>query len=166
MTTRPTGFQLIGSGPDAGKTTTGPEWYWAWDTKILYHLESGAYVVAIAGQPGPWHTVGGTGEPAFQNSWANYGSGYGPTRFRLEAGGTRVAFDLAISGGANGTVMFTLPVGFRPPYPRTVSCAIGSWLAGALVIGTDGTVTAQTYSGGWGASITAFCSTQGSFALT
>lgn len=118
--------------------------------------------------PGPWQTVNpiGGAAPAFVNSWANYGSGYGPTRFRLEAAGTRVAFDLTVASGANGTVMFTLPVRFQPSSPKVVPCVIGSWLPGALLIGTDGTVVAWAFTGGWAASITAFCSTQGSFALT
>ena len=34
----------------------------------------------------PWHLVGGTGEPAFQNSWANIG-GYTPARFKKDSTG-------------------------------------------------------------------------------
>lgn len=60
-----------------------------------------------------WHNVGGAGEPAFQNSWANYGSGYAAAAFRKDANGF-VHVKGVVSGGANNTVIFTLPAGYRP----------------------------------------------------
>jgi hypothetical protein len=61
-----------------------------------------------------WHSVGNAGEPAFQNSWVNYGGSYQTAGFRKDPFG-RVYLKGLIKGGANATVAFTLPVGYRPP---------------------------------------------------
>lgn len=65
----------------------------------------------------PWHEVGASGEPAFQNGWANVGGvtdetlAFRKTYFQLEMKG------LIDSGTiTDGTVVFTLPdlLGYRP----------------------------------------------------
>jgi hypothetical protein len=63
-----------------------------------------------------WHLVGGSGEPAFQNSWANNASPatYPVAAFRKDPTG-RVALRGLVNGGPTGVAMFTLPVGYRPP---------------------------------------------------
>jgi hypothetical protein len=62
-----------------------------------------------------WHTVGATGEPAFQNSWVNYDAAtFASAGFRKDPGG-RVAIRGSIKTGASGTIAFTLPTGYRPP---------------------------------------------------
>jgi len=58
------------------------------------------------------HLVGAAGEPAFQNSWANTGSG-DPLCFRKTPEG-KVYIRGSIVGGASATTAFTLPVGYRP----------------------------------------------------
>lgn len=66
-----------------------------------------------------WHTVGSTGEPPFQNSWVNYDTTtYAAAGFRKTPDG-RVSVKGLVKTGATSTVVFTLPVGYRPP--RTVS---------------------------------------------
>lgn len=61
-----------------------------------------------------WHTVGGAGEPSFQNSWVNYASGYSSVAFRKDPLGKVILRGAIKSGTVPGTV-FTLPTGFRPP---------------------------------------------------
>jgi hypothetical protein len=63
--------------------------------------------------PGPWHKVGDPGEPAFQNSWAAEGGGALAPQFRQTLG-AGPEIQGAFTGGAYGTVAFTLPVGYRP----------------------------------------------------
>jgi len=62
-----------------------------------------------------WHTIGDPGEPAFQNSWTNYGAPFGPVRFTKLSSGLVVVDGLANPGTiTNGTLVFTLPPGYRP----------------------------------------------------
>src|SRR5262252_7708069 len=62
---------------------------------------------------GPWHYVGATREPPFQNGWDNIGDPYQVMRFRelLDEG---IEIQGSVTGGASGTVIFTLPVRYRP----------------------------------------------------
>lgn len=60
------------------------------------------------------HGVGDVGEPAFQNSWVNENTAvYNGLSFR-KYNNNEVKFEGQISGGATSTVIFTLPVGYRP----------------------------------------------------
>lgn len=86
----------------------------------LAHPPRGLLILGVLGAlPDPypaedsgWIVVGSGGSaPAFENSWANFGGGYGGARFRKV--GDRVYLDGMIAGGSVGTV-FTLPVGYRP----------------------------------------------------
>ena len=66
-----------------------------------------------------WHYVGTAGEPAFQDSWANYdaaGTGWTQARFRkLSTGVVQVQglVNRPTMPGTNSPI-FTLPVGYRP----------------------------------------------------
>jgi hypothetical protein len=60
-----------------------------------------------------WHEVGDTNEPAFQNSWTNYGSGYSTAAFMKDPHGM-VKLRGIVQSGSSGTVVFTLPEGYRP----------------------------------------------------
>lgn len=65
---------------------------------------------------GRWRYVGETDEPAFQNGWHNVGGDLVPMRFRLLLG-CGVEIQGSVTGGATGTVVFTLPdEGYRPDY--------------------------------------------------
>jgi hypothetical protein len=77
---------------------------------------------------GPWHYVGALGEPAFQSGWVNVGGGLAALRFRLLVGspaddgdsiddrGTSLEIQGSVTGGDSGTVVFTLPEGYRPSH--------------------------------------------------
>ena len=60
-----------------------------------------------------WHEVGDANEPAFENSWVNYGSGYSTTGFMKDPHGM-VKLKGVVQSGTSGTVVFTLPAGYRP----------------------------------------------------
>lgn len=67
-----------------------------------------------AENPGPWHIVGSTGESAvFQNSWANVQPNILPPLAYRKAG-DYIEWSGLIVGGAAGSVITTVPVGFRP----------------------------------------------------
>lgn len=80
-----------------------------------------------------WHLVGTTGEPAFQNSWVNYGLGDSFMRgamFRKDENGIVHLQGLVMNGTA-ATPIFTLPVGYRP-LEGTHGVNIGSATASPL----------------------------------
>lgn len=64
----------------------------------------------------PWKYIGASGQPAFKNSWLNNGSPYSNLRFKRD--GNFVIIDGVITTGGtsstSGSVIFTLPIGFRP----------------------------------------------------
>jgi hypothetical protein len=95
-----------------------------------------------------WHIVGAAGEPAFQNSWASV-AGFPTVAFRRFPDGT-VAVRGAVSGGTAGGVIFTLPVGYRPPV-RAEFAPAGAPPGPGLPIGTtvlaDGTVVPSSSMG-------------------
>lgn len=64
----------------------------------------------------PWHAVGASGEPAFQNSWAN-AAGSAPVAFRKDPSGV-VHLHGGTANGTNNTTILTLPAGYRPPSTR------------------------------------------------
>lgn len=86
-----------------------------------------------------WHVVGGTGEPAFQNSWVNT-AGEAPASFFRDPYGI-VHLRGRIQGGANNTVAFTLPAGYRPGYNQMLAAAVYSGstpIAGFVYLQTSG----------------------------
>lgn len=58
--------------------------------------------------------IGGSGKPAFENSWVNYALGYDAAEYYKDPLG-RVRLSGAVKSGGAGTVIFTLPQGYRPP---------------------------------------------------
>jgi hypothetical protein len=60
-----------------------------------------------------WHEVGAAGEPAFENSWANYLGGFSTAAFYKDPYGM-VHLKGLVQGGTIGTAIFQLPDGYRP----------------------------------------------------
>ncbi|HVE81045.1 MAG TPA: hypothetical protein VNA68_02850 [Candidatus Dormibacteraeota bacterium] len=60
-----------------------------------------------------WHEVGAGGEPAFLNTWTNYGGNYATVAFRKDHFGIVHLRGVTKSGTMN-TGVFALPVGYRP----------------------------------------------------
>lgn len=59
--------------------------------------------------------------PTLVNSWTEMAAIY-PVRYRKDSLG-KVTLKGRITGGVSGTTVFTLPVGYRPPYTMSLSCA-------------------------------------------
>lgn len=91
----------------------------------------------------PWHYVGAAGEPAFQNSWVNYGGANNPgAKFRKYPDG-KVKLSGIVKTGASGTAVFTLPTGYLPGAAGVVEFAVNSAGGGGaycLVNGANGQV--------------------------
>ena len=60
-----------------------------------------------------WINVGAAGAPAFQNGWVNFGGGEAPASYYRDRLGI-VHFRGLIKSGPTNSVVFTLPVGYRP----------------------------------------------------
>ena len=92
----------------------------------------------------PWHYVGATGEPAFQNSWAN-SPGMPALAFRIRETGI-VDLQGVLVDGADSTTVFTLPEGYRPSQFVMVPAVSVTPSAAYFTIDTDGDVTCS-YNG-------------------
>jgi hypothetical protein len=64
--------------------------------------------------PESWRLVGTTNQPAFQNSWVNFGAPFTSAAFRKERGGI-VRLRGVVKSGVATTVIWTLPITYRPP---------------------------------------------------
>lgn len=60
-----------------------------------------------------WHMVGGTGEPAFDNSWVNFGAPEPVLKFKKDVFGW-IHIEGTVKSGAPGLCIFTLPTGYLP----------------------------------------------------
>lgn len=86
-----------------------------------------------------WATVGGLGQPAFQNSW-NFNTN--PVKFKKDNSGF-VCIEGICSGGTSGTTVFTLPAGFRPSNSKRFRGSSNSLSSGEeqyLSVDTSGNV--------------------------
>ena len=95
-----------------------------------------------------WHEVGAVGEPAFQNSWSNYATGYNTVAFRKDAFGF-VHVKGAATGGTAGVAVFTLPVGYRPAlisYFATPGAFISVTGAGAIALSVSAAISLDVIS--------------------
>lgn len=91
------------------------------------------------------HSVGAVGEPAFANSWVNFGGSNGPAQFVKDSTGRVQATGVIKSGTVGDVTAFTLPVGYRPPYLRSFIVNAGG-SPGVVSVGTDGAVKVQSGS--------------------
>lgn len=70
---------------------------------------------SIIGGIEAWHEVGEAGEPAFENSWENYGGVYTTAAFMKDPlGFVHLKGFIAKGVTTNSTPVFTLPAGYRP----------------------------------------------------
>lgn len=88
-----------------------------------------------------WHYIGTTGEPAFENDWGELAFAPLPA-FRIREAGV-VDLHGGFTGGDGGTVVFTLPEGYRPS-AGTIVLGVGlsdPATPAFLSIATNGEVT-------------------------
>jgi hypothetical protein len=108
-------------------------------------LSSAAFVKTASE---PVHVVDAPGEPGFQNNYTNYGSGFSTVGFYKDSTGiVHLRGTLKkLSGTFDGSAVFTLPAGYRPPQILSLPAATDSG-SGALQIGTDGSVVVYCWTG-------------------
>jgi hypothetical protein len=87
--------------------------------------------------------VGGTGHPAFTNSWVYFGSDAEPA-FWKDAFGL-VHLRGVMKSGTVGSPAFTLPPSYRPPAVERF-VVLSNDAVGRIDVGTDGTVTPKSPS--------------------
>jgi hypothetical protein len=83
--------------------------------------------------------IGTTGQPAFANSWVNYGAPYANASFLLGPDGY-VRLHGTIKTGTLGSAAFTLPPMYRPA-AAIPFLVLSNGAAGRVDVGSDGTVT-------------------------
>ena len=87
---------------------------------------------------GDWRWIGSQGQPAFANSWVNYGAPYSSAAFIKDPLGV-VRLHGVIKSGTVGSAAFTLPPGYRPDAALTLP-TISNGAFGRVDIFTAGTV--------------------------
>jgi hypothetical protein len=165
---------LAGAAPTTGSGAVGDWWFdtstanvwnktddFTWTLKANIKGPTGATgPTGPTGATGPagtmpapeaWHFVGGSGEPAFQNSWSNYdtaGTTWRRAAFWRDPVGVLHLTGL-IQAGAPGTV-FTLPTGFR--MTGDAGSAIFAVMANGgtarVDVATSGIVSVSSYTTG------------------
>ena len=94
-------------------------------------------VIAFGREPN-YRAIGGTGQPAFTNSWTNFGSNWAPASFWRDPLGF-VHLRGLIKSGVVDSAAFTLPPGFRPKV-NEVFGTVSNAAIGRVDVLTDGTV--------------------------
>jgi hypothetical protein len=110
---------------------------------------------AAVPKAGPWHRVGGQGEPTYGAEWSQ--NAESPLEFRTEPNGIvrlRGWFDQKVNAewSNTGTPVFILPPGFRPPeHMRIPAAGSNAREPGQLFLNADdGTVMVQGETAGNG----------------
>lgn len=82
-----------------------------------------------------WREVGGGGNPNFINLFGNLGGGFNTVAFKRMPDGTVLLKGTAnrAGGTADGTTIFTLPVGYRPPATALLPAGNGSGVTAVAV---------------------------------
>lgn len=146
-TTRPTGAARY---PGLGIYETNTQKFFVWNGAIWGIWGFDGQIVPVP----TWHRVGQPGEPIFENGWGNYtlAGNWQYLRFFLSPDDF-VSIEGIIDGGgvANGTVIFTLPAGYRPtrtvtfPVPTSPTPPVS---LGRIDIEMDGSVSVQDTNAG------------------
>jgi hypothetical protein len=95
-------------------------------------------------------TLPSWGTFSLQNSWVNYGSGYNTAEFTKTSAGRVFLKGLVKSGTAtSGTVIATLPVGYRPLETLVFQVATSPNVAARIDVQADGDVIIYAGSNSW-----------------
>lgn len=95
--------------------------------------------VTVGVLPEPWHQVGATGQPAFQNGWVNFDSGANAqVAFYKDPHGVVRLKGLAKNGTVSSTI-FNLPAGYRPATDLRFT-TINNGVPSYSVVGANGNV--------------------------
>ena len=82
------------------------------------------------------------------NGWVNYQNSYNPGQYFRDSLGV-VHFRGLIRAGANGTIAFTLPAGYRPAYRQLHVVSTNPNVAGRVDVDTSGNVIIVSGDPGW-----------------
>lgn len=119
-----------------------PTDYTYFDT-VIWVMHSGAPLVVgrlphMGGDLEDWHLVGTGSEPAFQNSWVNFGGTDAVAGFYMQPDGW-VRLKGLVKDGTSTATIFTLPDGYRPPVTIPFT-SISASAACTIEVSTTGTV--------------------------
>lgn len=113
----------------------------------------------ISGAAETWHAV------AFQNSWANSGSGVACQYRKTILNRVEIVGDLTVPVAGPNTVIFTLPAGYRPASTQQLELIVVSAAGGAAqfttiraFVAAAGNITAANFPAGLTACRVAFAS--------
>jgi hypothetical protein len=100
--------------------------------------------------PEAWHTVGGSGEPAFAAGWSNYGAPFSVAAFFKDFSGVVHLKGLVKKSSAvvANEAIFTLPVGYRPA-EQALFMAISNQALGRVDVATNGQVQVGVGNNAW-----------------
>lgn len=93
-----------------------------------------------------WHEVGAIGEPAFANSWVNFGTDHATAAFRIDQEGW-VHLKGLVKSGTSGNPIFTLPSGYRPRFTQRFVMAGSAAVSCTITIDSTGTVVPVLMTG-------------------
>lgn len=114
---------------------------------ITFDTDSVSQMTGLIGSAGVnmdvWHVVGNPGEPAFVNSWVNFGAPYLGVAFTKLPNG-KVQVRGSIKSGTSPAVIFTLPPGYRPSASVVFAVATsgGVNVLGSVMVAANGEVSA------------------------
>lgn len=89
--------------------------------------------------------------PTLSGTWVDYGSGYAPAAYWKDSIG-HVHLEGLVKSGAAGSVILTLPAGYRPSAAQlfpVVMINAGNPTLAYIAVGTDGTVTFNGTTTDW-----------------
>jgi hypothetical protein len=113
----------------------------AWGIPITDQVNANTTDIAALKAVPAWTGV------TFSNGWSNFGTGYQLAQYRKV--GDMVYVRGTITGGAAGTIAFTLPTGFRPPasmgFPGVVFTSTRQILL--ILVNNSGQVIIYDYTG-------------------
>ena len=84
-----------------------------------------------------FRNIGTAGNPSFQGGWTNYGGGRATAGFFKDQQNI-VYLKGSITGGASGTVAFTLPAEYRPASTLLLSVTSGSFVVVTATLDSSG----------------------------
>jgi hypothetical protein len=116
--------------------------YWNTVLNAIRVYNGSSWLTAGVASPGlldTEHVLGAAGEPAFQGAWV-HNSGTQQVKFRKDPFG-RVRLGGAAKTGTSGTVMFTLPAGYRPAFSGNFIVSASGGPALVAIDASTGNVT-------------------------
>lgn len=87
--------------------------------------------------------------PSLQNSWVDYGGAYAPAGYRLKNGVVYIQGLIKDGTVTAGTVLFTLPEGYRPASSKIFHSPNGTTDPGRTNIAENGDVTIEVGGNSW-----------------